>query len=101
MLMKMRQRLSKMSDKFSWGSFGLFTIFGISIGVLITVFTYEKIVDTHLLDNYKVAIEDAISSDVDPYTFVKNIANDMQLSDNGGFMSHDTPAPQPTTIKYL
>jgi hypothetical protein len=54
-----------------------------------------------LLDNYKVAIEDAISSDVDPYTFVKNIANDMQLSDNGGFMSHDTPPPQPTTIKYL
>lgn len=54
-----------------------------------------------LMNNYEKVIEDAILNDVDPYTFVKNIASDMQLSDDGGFMGHNTPTPQQTTVKYL
>jgi len=54
-----------------------------------------------LLENYRVAIEEAIESDVDPYTFVKTIADDMGISDNGGFVSHYAPPKQQTTVKYL
>jgi len=54
-----------------------------------------------LLENYRLAIEEAIESDVDPYTFVKKIADDMGISDNGGFNDHNTPPQQQTTIKYL
>ena len=54
-----------------------------------------------LLENYRVAIEEAIESDVDPYTFVKAIADDMGISDNGGFMGQFPPGKQQTTIKYL
>lgn len=54
-----------------------------------------------LIENYKKAIEEAILDDVDPHTFVKTIANDMELSDGGGFMSYTNQPQKQTTVKYL
>ena len=53
-----------------------------------------------LIENYNNDIQDAISNNVDPYTFIKKIATDMQLSDGGGFMDQHTPTQKQTTIKY-
>jgi hypothetical protein len=64
-------------------------------------YNVSPVVIKSMLDKYENDINDAISNEITPNTFMKKVVDEMSLSDDGGFPSQYGPPSKQTTVKYL